>query len=390
MSKPPGNALVVHGKDNSKAEKVDNKPTEKITPPVEIMHIHSALLLAAEASTSETAERPYLSGVFVHRREKMGRVVGANGERGFIGSFYLASPIPSWLKDGVLLSGEGLKKRVQMIMGMQSTPMIKIAHTKGSGFAELSDENGDAQFRVRVLNMPYADYEKAIGPQMFSVMDEDGNVVGREFEPVGLNSRHLKYCGDIAKTLEAAIPKKQRPINGMIVRAYNASATAPMFFSFESWPGAVLFVFPARLASAAIAKETMVLITPAVKLTLAALRAHVTRNLAWAEQTDDPNAKASFEEKAQGFKDRIARIIGQTGMPALANETEKPADQSAAPEPTPEPTPEQEPGQEPEDDATDHEAEQEAEDEEQKPIDEEDRPDPEVKRTPIRVQRSEP
>jgi len=314
-------ALAIIGKPDAeakdaKAEKVGGG-NEKITPPVEILHVHSALLLAAESTTGADSSRPWFGGVFLHRREKTARVVASDGGRMFIGTFSLPSPMPSWLKEGILISAEGLKKRVTLIMGLQSTPMVKLSHTKGSGFVELSDERGDAVFRLSTMPMDYPDYEPLIGEETFVQLDEDGNVKGREFEPVGFNSRYLKHCGEIAKTLEAGLSKKERPKNGMVVRAYHAKPDKPMFFSFDSWPGAVLLLAPAKLATAAVPKETAALMTPAIKLTLAALTAHETRNIKWAESATTEHAKMTFMEKAAGFRERINAIMGRVSMPAI-------------------------------------------------------------------------
>jgi len=327
-------ALAIIGKPaarakDAKAEKVAGGGTEKITPPVEVLRVHSALLLAAELSTGNDPLMPSFSGVYLHRKEKIARVVGADGGRLFIGSFPLPSPMPSWLKDGILLSREGLKKRVELISGIQDTPMVKLSHTKGSGFVELSDEKGDAVFRINTLPMDYPDYEVQIGEETFVKMDEEGNVTGNEFEPVGFNSKYLKHCGEIAKTLEKGIPKSGRPKNGMVIRAYHARPDKPMFFSFDAWPGAVLILAPLKLASKAIAKETALIMAPATKLTLAALTAHETRNIKWAEAAPTERARIEFMEKAAGFRDRINAIMGRVSMPSLTAEPK--------PEPKPEP-----------------------------------------------------
>jgi hypothetical protein len=334
-------ALAIIGKPSeakakdAKAEKVASGGNEKITPPVEVLHVHSALLLAAESTSAGDSARPYFGGVFLHRKEKVARVVASDGGRMFIGSFSLPSPMPSWLKDGILLSREGLKKRVQLIMGLQETPMIKLSHTKGSGFVEVSDQAGDAVFRLAKLPMEFPDYEKLIGAETFVSMDDEGNVTGREFEPVGINSRYLKHCGEIAKTLESGLSKKERPKNGMVVRAYSAKPDQPMFFSFDHWPGAVLLLAPNKLASAAMPKETAALMAGPIKLTLAALTAHETRNIKWAETAPTERARVEFMEKAAGFRQRINTIMGRVNMPSITEQ--KPEPVVVKPEPTREP-----------------------------------------------------
>jgi hypothetical protein len=54
-------------------------------------------------------------------------------------------------------------------------------------------------------------------------------------------------------------------------------------------------------------------------MTIAALRAHATRNLAWAEDAPSELAKAAFLAKAEGFQARVAEILKRSpGLPALA------------------------------------------------------------------------
>jgi hypothetical protein len=390
MSTGKAIAVIRDGKpkaEEAKAEKVGGA-SEKITPPVEIIRIHSALLLAAEATTG-TAEqtRPYIGGVHLSRREKVGRVAAMDGRnKAFIASFEVPAPIPAFLREGITIDGDGLRKRVQMIASMSDTPMVKLTHTKGSGFALLSDEADDAIFKIEVMPYTYPDMDGAFKLNSFAPLDEDGEVKGREWEPVGINSRHLKHCGDIAKILEAGIDKKKRPKysddkgnvleGGMIIRAYNSGSTdAPLVFGFDGWPGAVLVVAPMQLATNAVSRETAAIMAPAVKLTLAALRAHATRNHAWAEEATNPRIKADYEAKARGFEERVAKIVAQTQAQFVIAEERKAAAAAPKPETPPEPQPEPEPEPTPEptpdDDApTDEPAVK-----------------PEVRRTPIKIRK---
>lgn len=199
--------------------------------------------------------------------------------------------------------------------------------------------SGNAVFRTSAILGAYADYENVLGPSSFVTLDDDGVVRGREWEPVGINSTYLKHCGDVAKMLEAGLEKENRSKAGMVVRAYNSSGNtaAPLVFDFSTWPGALLVMMPAKLADNSTSKETAALLAPAVKLTIAALRAHATRNLAWADETEDPERKAALQAKAKEFQDRVAEIFKRApGLPAIAAEAPKP-EPEAQPEPQPEP-----------------------------------------------------
>jgi hypothetical protein len=288
------------------------------------------LLLAAESTTGSPVEAmPWLSGVNLSRREKVGRVAATDGMKAFIASFEVP-PMPSFLREGITVPGDGLRKRVQMIVGLSNSPMVKITHTKGSGFALLSDEMDEAVFKIAVLPFAYPDMDGVFKLNSFAAMNEDGEVRAQEWEPIGIDSRHLKHCGAIAKILEAGLDKqvsaqKKALGQGFIIRTYSGSGAAPLVFSFDDWPGAVLVMAPAQLATPQIAKETAAIMAPAVKLTLAALRAHATRNHAWAEEATNPRIKAEYEAKARVFEERVAKIVAQTQAQLVIAEERKAA-----------------------------------------------------------------
>jgi hypothetical protein len=384
-------AIAVIGKPraaakDAKAEKV-GKASEKITPPVETLRIQSALLLAAASVVPAKPSATILGGIHLHRQEKVGRVASADGARIFVASYQVESPVPSWMKEGITIAAEGLIKRVQLIKGVSESRFVKLTHTKGSGFVLLSDENDAAVFRVNVIAGTYPDYNAAIGTGAFVKLDEDGNVTGTEWEPVGINSRYLKHCGDIAKTLSDGLPKEDRDQNGMVIRAFAANPTAPVVFSFDKWPGAILITAPVQLASKVMPAQTAALMAPATKLTLAALRAHVTRQVAWGEAATDPVIKADHEAKAAGFRARIAEIMERTQAQVViaeerkAAESENKAETSSGVMPDPEPQPE--PATEDQDDSASAAAD---------PVEDEpageDEVRPETRRTPIRVRKA--
>jgi hypothetical protein len=386
-------AIAVIGKPQAKAKEVKaekvGKADEKITPPVETLRVHSALLLAAASVIPAKPPATVMAGVHLHRQDKVGRVVTADADRMFVASYGIDSPIPSWMKEGITLSAEGLAKRVQLVKGLSETGMVKLTHTKGSGFVLLSDEAGSAVFRVPVIAGSFPDYNAAIATGSVVKLDEDGNVMGGEWEPVGINSRYLKHCGDIAKTLSDALPKEDRAKHGMVVRAFAANPEAPVVFSFDKWPGAILMMAPAKLAIAAkvMPAQTAALLAPATKLTLAALRAHVTRQVAWGEAATDPVIKADHEAKAEGFRVRIAQIMARTQAQVViaeerkAAESENKAETSSGVMPDPEPQPE--PAAEDQEDS----ASAAADPVEDEPADE-DGIRPETRRTPIRVRKA--
>ena len=318
-------------------------PPEPKEPVVETLLVPVALLLAAESIAAKVdKERADLQAIMLHQKDGgAGRIVGTDGARLFIGSFPAAAKAPSWLKTGLVIPRDDLKARVNMIAKVGESELVMVKHAKGNSFAYLSDTTETMLFKVpcgEVTKFP--NYEGVFGIGSFADMTEDGDMAEkREWEPVGFNSRHLRHCGEIAKILEAAMPKDKREDNGMTIRVFdNGEANAPRVFDFVGWPGAVLVIAAVQLTQAVLPLSTAKILAPAVKLTLAALRAHATRWLDAASKAADEEAKAACMAKAQGFQNRVAELLARTpdlASPAIGTDKPKEDDEAEKPAATP-------------------------------------------------------
>lgn len=331
-AKPP--AKVTNGKGK--------EPAEPKQPVVETMVVPVALILAAESIVAKAAaEKAYLHGVMLHQKDGgAGRIVGTDGHRLFVGSYPVPAKPPSWLKDGLMLPADDLKARVSVIAKVGDSDLVLIKHAKGNAVAYLSDATETMVFKIAVGDVKtFPEYEQVFGIGSFTDMTEDGEMRGkREWEPVGFNSRHLRHCGDIAKILEAAMPKEAREKNGMTIRVFdNGEATAPRVFDFLGWPGAVL-VIGGQVTQTTLPLATARILAPAVKLTVAALRAHATRWLDAAKKASTPEAKAECMAKAEGFQARVAEVLARTpDLEVKAIGTDKPQEEEPTAEDEPAP-----------------------------------------------------
>lgn len=286
---------------------------QKLPAPSSI-EVPAALLLAAEmTSASGDPGRPYLESVFLHSRDGRGVVAGTDGKRLFVGSFALPEVPPDWLADGVLLSNEHLRPRVAMIAKFSDD--VRVTWSDGTARVTLATPDADIAFQLRVVAGSFPEYHRVVGADSFGTWDGEGRATGREWEPVGINSAFLKQCGDIAKVLEAGLPKENRSDGGMIVRAFHGSADAPLVFDFSTWPGAILVVGTARLATPAVSAETALLLTPALRMSVGALRAHVTRHMMRAKEAPDEATRLQAEAEAAEYQARIADILKRLPSP---------------------------------------------------------------------------
>jgi hypothetical protein len=335
-------------------------------PEVETLLVPAAILQAAEAICDPKGANAYQHGVYLHARDRRGRVIGTDGHRMFISSFAIEGKMPTWLNSGVLIQAEGLKPRLAML-AKANEAKVKLAHVKGTQRVQMSDVLGDVQFNLELVTATYPDYEKIVGPGSFVDLDEDGKARGGEWRPIGIGSGYLKQCGDIARLLDNGRPKDQREKTGMVVRAFTGDPTKPIVFDFPGWPGAILLVMPVKMSNPALSKETAALIAPAVKGSIAALKAHSTRWLQVAKEATTDEARAEAIAKSKTFQDRIRALMDAAPVPQIGKqkpgEDEKPAEaetpqaeaeqQQAEPQETPEqPDPEAEPKPEPEPEPT--------------------------------------
>jgi hypothetical protein len=310
MATNTGTAVAVRdGKEPPK-----DAPAEKLLQP-ETIAIPAALILAAEAVSGTDDERPWLEGVFIHSKDGQGRVAGTDGARMFLGAFPLPPEPPSWLAEGVIVSSDSLRPRVTMIAkgANGEGPVVKIAFAKGQPKAVMTDVSGDMQFVTPLCTGTFPDYDRVINMHSFTPSAARG-----DWEPVGLNSQYLKHIGDIAKTLESGLPKQLRSKEGMVIRAYTGDATQPIVFDFPTWPGALLVVMPSKLASITISPETTLLLTPALRGTIGALRGQVTRQLMRAQEATSDAEREEAETQAKEFQDRVEAMLKRLPASAVA------------------------------------------------------------------------
>jgi hypothetical protein len=330
----------------------DPKP-EKVAQ-VESLMLPAALLLAAESISlaKPSPDKAFLGSIYLHVGGGKGRIASTDGGRLFLASFTLPQDVPSWLTAGLLLDADGLKSRVGLLTKLGSSESeVRISFASGAITAELSDKAETARFRIGLQSGTFPDYERILSDRSFASLDADGEQAAGDWQPIGINSSFLKQCGELAKLLEGGLDKSQRSKLGMVVRAFTGGdANAPLVFDFSTWPGALLVVMPVALPSPNIAKETAALLAPALRASLAALRAHATRNTGWAEAATDPGAKAAFEQKAKAFEQRIADLMKRAPVDKQIGAS--PAPEAGLQEPSPAPQAEDAPAPAPASDRT--------------------------------------
>jgi hypothetical protein len=300
---------------------------EKVAPKASIA-VPIRLMLAAMACCSKDDPRAYTSGVYLHAVKRSLRIAATDGHRLFIASYDVDqdAKVPAWVEDGgVILPSEGMKPRLAMIKGEQSLApeQVKVTFGKDHPTFTITDPADRCIFKMYPIDGKFPDYERIIEQSSFSAEGRG------DFEPVGFNGQYLKAVGDIAKVLEVEA-----------VAIYASKVNEAAVITFPSFPGAVLYLMPTRIEPQ-MPRGTAAILGPAIRSSIAALRAHETRNRDWAKEASNAAERDIYNAKADEFRRRIEAMQVHANMrkalPAPAEAA--PADPGAAETPAVSDTP---------------------------------------------------
>lgn len=279
-------------------------------------------LRAALICAGKDESRYYLNGVYVHRTDEgFVRAVATDGHRLMVTNLYREyadQPGPAWLDKGVIIPADGLAARLALIAkshGKSELPLT-VAYADESAKIEITDARGESVFRLAPVDGTFPDYQ-----QIMAGWSGEEKPRG-DWAPTGFDPKYLKSIADIANRLGA---------KGVECFSTNGKGddVAPALFTFSGVGGIALFLMP-RKVDEQIAAETQQLLAPSIRLTLAALKAHETRNRKAAKKLTG-QAKDDATTKADEFKARIDELMKRFGTGEVA--AALPAPQPVQPEP---------------------------------------------------------
>jgi hypothetical protein len=129
--------------------------------------------------------------------------------------------------------------------------------------------------------------------------------VREDWKPTGFNPQYLKAVADIAKTLDSKDVQ-------FFDYAAEDGKEQPVLVTFgKDADGVALFLMPQQ-TEAKLGAGARMLLAPSIKLTLAALKAHETRNLEAAKKATGAE-KAAAQAKADDFARRIKEVLESAG-----------------------------------------------------------------------------
>lgn len=306
-------APIAQPRPGAAAPKPIEKPKPRVVGKMETIEIDASILQAALMCAATQETRYYLKGVYIHRTaDGFVRAVSTDGSRCLIANLYRESkdkPGAKWLDHGLILPADGLAQRLKLIekehKDAELMRGVRIAWGENQPRVEIADALGINLFKVQPIDGTFPDYEKVTTASWSGV-----GVERADWKPTGFNPSYLKAVGDIAKRLgtDSVQCFDYVGING---------TDQPVLFTFGKVANVSLFLMPAK-ADPKMAEATRLMLAPAIKLTLAALRAHETRNRDAAKDLKGAEKDAALA-KADAFAKRIKDVVDNAGsgsMPA--------------------------------------------------------------------------
>lgn len=308
------------------ATKPADKKSESIAP-LTMTAAPLALLRAALACVEANGDRSYMAGVYLHRHENVMRIVGTDGHRMLVASYEPiagAEPFPKWLDDGVIIAAEGLKPRLSLLddglKSLATKGLVTIGYAHDAPTVELTNPWRSVVFRVQAIEGPFLDYRRFIASASAALSDQEHSALDAQ----AFDGKYLKGVAEIAKILDAT---RVNVLSGP------STGSEPSIITFGNVEGVALYLMPMRLDGPAIGAATAAILAPALKSTVAALRAHQTRWQQEADKAKDATARKKADERVADFAARIAAILKGTGK-ALPKPEAKPGPAAPAPAPT--------------------------------------------------------
>lgn len=287
-------------------------PKPKVVGKMEAIEVRVPDLLAALLCTAKDETRFYLQGVYLHRTaDGFVRAVATDGTRCLIANLYREhkdKPGPKWLDAGVVVPADGLAQRLKLIAKAHKDELLgaKIAYGENQPRIEISDGFGVNVFRVTPVENKFPKYEAFTTARWTGVGSDRG-----DWRPTAFKPAYLKAVTDVAKVLGSdSIECFDYAGDGD-----PKASQQPVLFTFgKEADGVALFLMPIPASQTAqtMSAGNRMLLAPSIKLTLAALKAHETRNIEAAKKATGAE-KAAAQAKAEEFARRIKAVLDNTG-----------------------------------------------------------------------------
>ena len=278
------------------------------------------ILMAATLCSGQDGERHYLAGVYLKATKKELRCVSTDGHRMLVISRELPKAVPQWLQDGVIVSNGNLKERLALMARVsyeQATPFEDrmVVVSKNGDDLKLTDPRGECVFRVKIVDGTFPDYERVMAKLTDAIFTGGLSPNGEEVPGEDVRTETIQMVGGpvpiaFRSQYVKSIAEVDRLLGSEHVVLRTSSAENGAMVTFPEADGAVLYVMPAKVTGK-LSKGNSAILSLPLRRSLAALKAHATRNKGWAKEAKNPAEKAEFDQKAEDFEGRIVTLIEQ-------------------------------------------------------------------------------
>ena len=259
---------------------------------LETLPVGVPVILAAVLATAKKDPRQYMNGVLFRERDAHVEVVTTNGAILLVQRLPKMEKVPGWVKGtGTVVDADLLAKLAKI----QDQGGISLAFGKNHPSVIGTTSPDFARFRLEVIESAFPDY-------VHIVERGDKAINGSEVAPLqspALDPAYVKVAAQVGAVLEA---------KGVF--PFLSHDGTPSVFAFGENAAAALYVMPLSAANAgpAFSDSAVRMLAPALKGTVAALRAHITR----AKQLEAKATKAeepAIAKKRADLEQRLAAIL---------------------------------------------------------------------------------
>lgn len=283
-----------------------SKPEAEQVPAIAYVSLPTRTLRAALLCAATDDARYHLRGVYLHCDGRDVRICATDGRVMFVACHRPENgELADILQDGVIVPAEGLKARLALIEGesQAEVPVVRVGYASGASHVELRDTLDSMRFRMAPVDGTF--------PEYLRIIEQAAEVIGgREMEA----GEAVTFAPAIVRT--ASVIASVLKSSGIAL--YSAPAV-PAVATFAGVPGAALVLMPLAGGNP-LCEATVRVLAPAMKGTLAAIKANLTRTEAKLATCKDKSERGRMEAKIADYKVRIMQIEGglsETGVAAL-------------------------------------------------------------------------
>lgn len=274
---------------------------------VNVAVLRACLTVAAK----ERSGRALLESLHLRTIDGQFRVMSSDGHRALVVPVKSAGIGPKWASEGVLLALDGLDKFLALVDSVSSVAVIE--YGAGNPHATVHDAGRNLSMKVRTIEGKFPDLDGPLRNAATSLSREGATPLAT----AAVNPVFMASAGRIGSALDAT---SVLPFGGVAGSAwlftFTPSERGKRGIDKDDVAGAVLLVM-AMNGDGAVSTQSARILAPAVRLSIAALKAHKTR----VEQQltgikgKDPAATKQRDDlthKSKLFADRIAALTAAT------------------------------------------------------------------------------